>query len=311
MQGNILITGGAGTLGKAIIKRSVEENWDCRITIFSTDPVKHAKVTKQYPHINCIVGDIRDATTVFNAMAGRDIVIHAAAVKEIPTSEWNPIDTFQINVEGSINVCNAAISHHIPLVIGISTDKACHPANAYGATKYLMEKSFQEFSRLGLSTRFNLVRYGNVLESSAAVIEDWERTVPEGRPIRITDPEMTRFWISPSQAVDIVVSSQRMESGVILVSKMPSLSISKLAEYVLEPGYEVQRIPMRAGEKMHETLLTVEEGSFAVESDDYFFLRPTTSWRNGNGNEYPILPPYSSDIAPELTETELAELLGN
>jgi UDP-N-acetylglucosamine 4,6-dehydratase len=256
-----------------------------------------------YPWVHSVVGDIRDPITVYNAMAGKDIVVHMAAVKEIPTSEVNSVDTFQINVEGSMNVASAAIQHGIEHVIGISTDKVCHPANAYGATKYLMEKAFQEYSRLGLPTHFHLVRYGNVLESSASVLEAWKRAAANGEPIKVTDPDMTRFWISPAQAVDLVEACIRLSSGMILIPKMKALSIGKLAEYTVG-DVEFERIPLRPGEKIHETLLTVEETFYASESGEYFFLRPTTCPREDVGIEV-----YSSDIAPEMSKEELEALL--
>lgn len=308
LSGKILITGGAGTLGREIIRRATENQWDCDITILSTDAVKHFYVKSLWPQVHSVIGDIRDSTTVYNAMAGKDIVIHAAAVKHIPDSEWNSIDTFQINVEGSLNICNAALQHGTPHVLGISTDKVCHPANAYGATKYLMEKTFQEFSRLGLPTQFHLVRYGNVLESTASVIEVWKKAVLEGKPIKVTDPRMTRFYISPKQAVDLVVAAMELESGNILIPKMKSLSVAKLAEYTLEE-YEVQEVPIRPGEKMHETLLTIEECRNVLPKDGSFILHPTTS---GFVNPYHIgMSPYTSENAEELTREELATLLAN
>lgn len=306
---NILITGGAGTLGQAIIRRSVEEDWGSKITIYSTDPVKHANVKHRYPFVNTVVGDVRDPITLYNAMAGKDIVIHAAAVKEIPTSEYNSVDCFQINVEGSLNVANAAIQHGTPHVIAISTDKACHAANAYGSTKYLMEKNFQEYARLGVSTKFHLVRYGNVLDSSASVLQVWRRAFENGEPIRITNPSMTRFWMSPKMAVDVVVKCIFLQSGNILIPKMKSLTIQKLAEYILGESIEgrMEAMPMRPGEKIHETLLTIEEGDFSEEGNEYFYLYPSTGERiNGSRNV-----PYSSDMAPHLTKEELMELLEN
>jgi UDP-N-acetylglucosamine 4,6-dehydratase/5-epimerase len=308
---SILITGGAGTLGKAIIARAHRENWGSKITIFSTDPTKHLIVKKRYPDVNCVVGDIRDETTVFNAMAGKEIVIHAAAVKEIPASEYNSIDAYQINVQGSLNVANAAIMHGVEHVLGISTDKACSPANAYGATKMLMEKNFQEFAIRGFPTQFHLVRYGNVLESSASVLEHWAKAAERGEPLTITDPNMTRFWLSPNQAVDYVIESMEVPFGRIFVPRMPALSIGKLAEYMTTEGYPVKVIGLRPGEKMHETLVTVEEMKRAYHFLEFFVVEPsvgeyhdpeTTKYEHGH---------FSSDLADELTKEKLMELLKN
>ena len=304
----ILITGGAGTLGKEIIRHAVENEWGCHITIFSRDTIKHQLIRQKYPQVHSVIGDVRDATTLYNAMSGKDIVIHAAAVKHIPVSEVNPTDTYGINVEGSTNVLNAAMLHGTPQVIGISTDKVCHAANAYGATKYLMEKAFAEYSRLGLPTRFGLVRYGNVLESTGSVIEAWKHSLERGEAIKITDPAMTRFFISPRQAVQIITDSiaANTPSGHILIPKMKALSIGKLAEYTLGE-YESERIPLRPGEKIHETLLTVEECEYAIETSEYFVLRPTTAGMV----ESQISEPYASNTAPELTRDELMDLLRN
>ena len=305
----LLLTGGAGTLGTEIIRRAHEGQWGCHITIFSRDTFKHHAIKRKYPHVHSIIGDIRDSVTLYNAMAGKEIVIHGAAVKVIPDSEMNSIDTFEVNVSGSINVLQAAAYHNTPQVIGISTDKACHPANAYGSTKHLMEKAFQEFARYGYSTRFGLVRYGNVLESNGSVIEAWKKLQAQGKPIKITHPAMTRFWISPRQAVQIIVDnlSAQIPSGHILIPKMKALSVGKLAEYTLEPGYESERIPMRPGEKLHETLLTVEECDYAEQTEDYYILRPTTE----RMVDEPIYAPFSSDVAPELSQAELLELIRN
>lgn len=324
LQGKILITGGAGTLGKAIIKRAVEEKWDCHITIFSTDAVKHARVRKEYPNVQSVIGDIRQYETLYAAMTGKDLVIHAAAVKEIPTSEYNSIDTIQVNVDGSLNVAMAAAVLHTPDVLAISTDKACHAANAYGASKYMMEKVWQEYSRLGLPTNYHLVRYGNVIESTASVLDAWNRAVEENQPVKITKKEMTRFWLSPSQAVDYVINSLQFPSGYIYIPMMPALSIGKLLEYTVGEYDNIQYIPLRPGEKIHETLLTVDEIPMAHmdwnegvrESTrgknphqygyDYFILPPTTT------EIFPYLvsdKPYTSDTARELSKGELEELL--
>lgn len=308
LKGKILITGGAGTLGRAIIKRAVEKDWDCDITIFSTDPVKHARVKKQYPQVQSLIGDIRQYETLYAAMTGKDIVIHAAAVKEIPTGEYNSIDTFQINVEGSVNVAMAAAQLNTPHVLAISTDKACHAANAYGSTKYLMEKIWQEYARMGLPTKYHLVRYGNVIESSASVLENWRRAVANGEAVKITNPNMTRFWLSPSQAVAHVITSLNFNPGMIYIPRMPGLSIGKLLEYTVGKYDKVETIPLRPGEKMNETLLTLEETDFALSLPDGWGLAPTTSERFG-WKEEELKTPYTSDVAKQLTKEELEELL--
>lgn len=306
IQGKILITGGAGYLGKAIIKRATEEHWDCDITIFSTDVVKHLRIINEYQQVHSVIGDIRDSDTLWNAMTGKDVVIHAAAVKHIDISEYNSIDTFDVNVNGSLNVLRCAAQLGIPQVVGISTDKACHSANAYGASKYAMEKMFQEFSRLGLQTKFTLVRYGNVLDSTASVLTAWRRAVENGLAIKITDPDMTRFWLSPKQAVTYIIEAIMIKTGYIYIPKLPGLSIGKLAEYIVG-SVEIEDIPVRPGEKKHETLLTVEELEFADTYSGYYNLAPTTVPRTPN---YTNLP-YTSDKAHQLTKEELMALLND
>lgn len=304
---NIFITGGAGTLGRAIARRRKQEGWTGRFTVYSRDEHKHAYMRRLFPDVNYVQGDIRNLETLKLAMVGHDVVIHAGACKVIPVSEFQSIDTIDINVYGSQNVCIAARETKVVHVLGISTDKACHPANAYGASKYLMEKVFQEYARSEDVTQYHLVRYGNVLESTGSVVEMWKTALYNAEPIRITDPEMTRFWLSPSQAVDYVINSLDVYNGQIYIPKMPALSIGKLLEYTLgDQKYEIARVPLRPGEKLHETLLTIEEGSYVAyieNGTDAYILNPST------GEKASPFPPYSSYIARELTEEELGELL--
>lgn len=306
---DIISLGGSGTLGVAIAERRKREGWTGKFSVYSTDSHKHQLMKRVYPDVNFIQGDIRNPETLFNAMVGHDVVLHLAAAKVIPVSEFYSLDTVDVNVNGSINVCVQAINAGIKHVLGISTDKSAHPANTYGATKLLMEKIFQEYSRVENNTQFHLVRYGNVLESTGSVIESWKNSVERGEPIKITDPDMTRFWLSPQQAVDLVIASLEQSSGHIYIPKAKTLSIGKLADYVLIDGYQSERVPLRPGEKMRETLLTVEEVKNAFIEDDYFLLQPSTS------EALPYRPdkaePYTSDTAPELTRSELMELLKN
>lgn len=306
LEGKVFITGGAGTLGRAIIKRATEENWPCDITVYSTDAMKHLKLKRDYPKVKCLVGDVRSYETLKHAITGHDIVIHGAAVKHIPVSEINSIDTFDVNVNGSMNVAEACLQAGVKQCIAISTDKACHPANAYGATKYLMEKVFQEYARTQDLVSFHLVRYGNVLESTGSVIEVWKNQIARGEPIRITDPDMTRFWLSPAQAVEYVLQALGEGSGNIFVAKMKSLDIKTLALYTLGEEVPFELIPLRPGEKIHETLLMEDELRHTYDFVDYFSVLPTVTGDRTDGME---IMPYSSDMAPRLTQEELEELL--
>jgi len=311
---NIFVTGGAGTLGKAIARRRKEDGWAGGMTVYSRDNHKHQMMKKEYPDLRYVQGDIRSYDLLFNAMAGHDVVIHAAACKVIPDSEFSSIDTFDINVSGSINVFSAARELKIKHVLAISTDKACHPANAYGASKLMMEKAAQEYARVaGFETNYHLVRYGNVLESNGSVVEAWKNAVERGETIKITDPEMTRFWLSPRQAVDYVVEALKFNTGMIYVPKMPALSIQKLAQYIIDPGDDPgaliwEKIPLRPGEKKHETLLTEEERAYCYDTHDMFYIiQPTTNERFP-ASERPVIP-FSSDVAQDLTQGELMDLL--
>lgn len=303
LEGKVLITGGAGTLGKAIIKKAID--WPCDITIYSTDAMKHALIRKEFPHVRSVIGDIRSPDALYNAVAGHDIVIHGAAVKHIPVSEQNCMDTYDINVNGSINVALACVQLGVKECIAISTDKACHAANAYGSTKYMMEKVIQEISRNQEVTNFHLVRYGNVLESTGSVIEIWKNLIAQGKPIGITDPNMTRFWLSPSQAVDYVLLSLMDEYDTVTIPKMKSLSIGKLAEYTVGEA-EVVRLSLRPGEKIHETLLTKDELRHAEDMGGYFRLWPSVM---PEIEPREVEEPYTSYNAPEMTKEELLELL--
>ena len=301
---NILVTGGAGTLGHAIARKRKQAGWTGHLTVYSTDSHKHEVMKRQYPDVSYIQGDIRNPDTLYNAMCGHDVVIHAAASKIIPVSEVYSIDTFDVNVNGSQCVFSTALRAQIKHVIAISTDKACHAANAYGASKYLMEKMCQEYARQDFPTQFHLVRFGNVLESNGSVIEAWKQAVSRGEKIKITDPTMTRFWLSPSQAVEYVIKALDCPSGCIYIPRVPALCIGELAEFTVGMDIEDERTLIRPGEKMHETLLTEEEGWYALQSEEAFLLAPNTA-----GRFTTAVPPYSSDMAPKLTREELEKLL--
>lgn len=304
-EASLFVTGGAGTLGRAIAARRKKEGWTGRFTAYSRHTHILEQLKREFPDVNIVQGDILNRDTLYNAMVGHDVVIHAGAVKVIPVSEEQSIDTINVNVLGSLNVCQMARLAGVEHVLGISTDKACHPANAYGATKYLMEKTFQEFSRVNLPTQFHLVRYGNVLESNGSVVQTWKAAVARGEAIKMTNPNMTRFWISPSQAVDYVIQALQYDSGCIYIPKMKALSIGRLAEYTVG-DVKIERVPLRAGEKIHETLLTQEEGWYALTEGKFFLLYPTTHKKFGAAKE-----PYTSQYAPELTRDELTEMLAN
>lgn len=301
---NLWVSGGAGTWGKALAARRKREGWTGKMTVFSTDTTKHTRMRRDFPDIHYVCGDIRNYESVFNSMVGADYVVHLAAVKVIPVSEHNVLDTIDVNVNGSSVVANAAMQAGIEKVIGVSTDKAAHPANMYGATKKLMEGIFCEYDFLQTPTEYFLTRSGNVLESTGSVIEAWRNAVQRGEPIQMTDPAMTRYYLSPAQSIQVIIDALELNmSGHIIVPKMPSLSTGRLAEYVVG-NHPVTRVPIRPGEKLHEELVTIEETDRTVETEKYFIIGPST----GKKVERPSNP-YSSDIAPELTRDELMALL--
>lgn len=304
MKGNILITGGTGTLGQAIVARAGREDWDCRITIYSRDEMKQQAMKRKFPDCRYAIGDVADYDTLERVMVGHDTVLHLAAFKHIPAGEMNLAGLFSTNLTGSLNVVKAAQRTGVERVLGIGTDKGCHAVNAYGMTKALMERFFQEANRAKL-TRFHLVRLGNVLTSTGSVIPAWREQAERGEPLKVTDPEMTRFWLSIGQAVAFSLAALATEPGVVVIPKLPGLRMKQMAEYLF-PGQPQVTIGLRPGEKKHEELLTVEEAPFAKSGGDRFHLYPIT----GKANALPDSTcGYRSDQVQQLTRGELLAML--
>lgn len=266
---NILITGGSGTLGQAIVRTAIAENWNAQFTIFSRSELGQAIMRQKYPDCRYIIGDVRDAQRVSDAIAGHDVVIHAAAMKRIPECEAQPAECYQTNVLGSANVIRACLQHNITQCIGISTDKACQAITAYGASKLLMEKLF--LATPAYSTGFVLCRYGNVVASRGSVIPLWRKQVEQGQPITLTDPEMTRFFMAESDAVETIKVAARQSHGTITVPIMRSLKIKRLADR-LYPDHPQEVIGLRSTEKMHEDLIGYDESASAIKGDKYNFI---------------------------------------
>lgn len=297
---NIFLTGGSGTLGTAF----VGANSDDHITIFSRDPMKQMKLKAKYPDVHCVIGDVRDDYALIRAMAGHNLVVHAAAMKHIPQAEHDPDACYEINVQGSRNVLDAALKHSIKDVVLISTDKACHPVNVYGCTKMMMERLAFSYVDAGLNVY--IPRYGNVIDSTGSVLRVWKKQVTEGKSITITDPKMTRFWLTPQQAVDVIMESMNYPNK-IYVPKLPALNILKFAQYVIGCNdFEHETIGLRPGEKIHEELMTLEESAYASQWMDKAFIIRNMTERRGSQTMA-----YSSD-APirELSHEEALEMLG-
>lgn len=297
LQGNILITGGSGTLGQAIIRRAEAEGWDCRFTVYSRGENLQAQMRAAFPRVRYVLGDVRDADRLAVAMAGHDIVIHAAAMKRIPEAEAQPSECHATNVQGSLNVARAAARAGVARVVGVSTDKACAATTAYGASKLAMEKIFQAQPAGG--PIFTLVRYGNVVASRGSVIPIWRQQAAAGLPLTITDRRMTRFWMSVDEAVDLVLSGldpYYLSHGEILVKKMRALPVAELAE-IIAPGHPIKEIGLRSDEKIHEDLVHPGEAAFSMGS--LFLIGP----RGERGQT------YRSDTAPRLTPDQFLVML--
>lgn len=300
--GNVFITGGTGTLGKAFVRRAQE--WGCDITVFSRDPMKQAWMERRYPFVRYVTGDVRDYETLYLAMVGHNTVIHAAAQKHIPVGERNPQDTHSTNVTGSLNVAMASIAAGVSNLIGISTDKVVNAANVYGATKLLMERLYREISRGATHTKFTLCRYGNVLGSNGSVLEVWRRQFDEGEVITLTDPDMTRFWISEDDAVNLILAALNAPHNTIVIPQAKSLRMGDLADY-LYPEVETKVIGRRPGEKTHETLLSAGERQVASVYHDMFYLPPGPPPVPSG----PDAHDYTSQNAERLTRNELLAML--
>ncbi len=277
----ILITGGTGSFGKTCIKKLLSENKPKTVRIFSRDELKQWEMQREFnndPRLRFLIGDVRDAVRVKRATEGVDVVIHAAAMKQVPACEYNPMEAIKTNVDGAMNVINACLDNDVPKVIALSTDKAASPVNLYGATKLCSDRLFiQSNSYRGpkRKTIFSVVRYGNVMGSRGSVIPLFRKQKKEGK-LTITDERMTRFWITLPQAVDLVLTSlEIMQGGEMFVPKIPSMKIVDLAKTIAPEAF-CRVIGIRPGEKLHECLVTKEEGRTAYEMKDrYIVLSPS------------------------------------
>lgn len=301
IKGKVLLTGGTGSLGVAILTRAVKRNWPAEFTVFSRDEVKHSELRGKFPDFRFMLGDVTDPDSLRDAMRGQDMVIHAAAYKQVPTAEVNAFAAVKVNVLGSLNIARLAVDLGVKRVIGISTDKACAPVNLYGETKAVMEKLFQQAGMLG-ETQFNLCRYGNVLGSRGSVIPLFERQKAAGGPITFTDPDMTRFWLSLRDAVTLVELAARDPlPGSITVPKAHASTMRVLAE-AIAPGVPTKTLGIRPGEKMHEQLIHRGESMHTYGEGEYFAIRPAFTQERGN---LPFGYEYSSDMARQLTPAEI------
>lgn len=283
----ILITGGTGSFGQKFTEVALREHNPKVIRIFSRGELLQDQMRQKFGddgRLRFFIGDVRDRERLYRAMNGVDVVVHAAALKQVPTCEYNPIEAIGTNIDGAANVIDAAIDNGVEKVITISTDKAVHPVNLYGATKLVAEKLFIQGNAYatGRKTKFSCVRYGNVVGSRGSVVPLFLKQ-KEGGVITITDERMTRFWITLEHGVRFVIDCiSKMQGGEIFVPKIPSMKITELAD-VIAPEAERQLAGIRPGEKIHEILLTEEEARHAKEFDNYFVIEPEFPfWGRGN-----------------------------
>ena len=277
----ILITGGTGSFGRKFTETVISRFKPRKVIVFSRDELKQSEMHRQFPekNIRYLIGDVRDLDRLRRAMHGVDIVVHAAAMKQVPACEYNPFEAVRTNVIGGANVIEAAIDEGVKNVLAISTDKAVNPVNLYGATKLCAEKLFVQgnsYSGHG-GTRFSCARYGNVVGSRGSVIPLFIEQRQTG-VITVTDERMTRFWITLQQGVDFVIQCiATMEGGEIFVPKIPSMHILELVK-AIAPDCKIQYTGIRAGEKVHEVLVSEDESHGTLEHDTFYMIPPQHPW---------------------------------
>lgn len=275
----ILVTGGAGSFGKRFVKTVCKRYDPKKVIVYSRDEAKHFELQAEFtaPSLRMFIGDVRDASRLNQAMRGVDFVVHAAALKQVPAAEYNPMECLKTNVHGAENVINAALANDVPKIVALSTDKAANPINLYGASKLAADKLFVAGNNVsgGHPTRFSVVRYGNVVGSRGSVVPFFKRRLEQGRELPITDEKMTRFWITLQQGVDFVLRSfERMQGGEIFVPKLPSMRILDLVA-ALDPRAPTRMIGIRPGEKLQEVLCPADDSHLVLEFDDHYVIRPS------------------------------------
>lgn len=280
---SILITGGTGSFGRQFVRTILERHKPHRVVVFSRDELKQYEMQQDFsaPCMRYFIGDVRDRDRLAVAMRGVDYVIHAAALKQVPAAEYNPMECIKTNIHGAENVIHAALEANVTRVIALSTDKAANPINLYGATKLASDKLFVAANNMagGHSTRFAVVRYGNVVGSRGSVVPLFSKLLAEGASeLPITDARMTRFWITLPEAVDFVEKSfRRMQGGEIFIPRIPSARVTDLAE-AMAPGLPIRIIGIRPGEKLHEVMCPSDDSHLTLEFADHYVIRPTITF---------------------------------
>lgn len=309
---SILITGGTGSFGNAFLARVLAAHNPARIAIYSRDELKQYEMKQTYgddPRLRFFIGDIRDRERLEMAMHGVDYVVHAAALKQVDTAEYNPMEYVKTNILGSENVMLAATKAGVKMVVVLSTDKASSPANLYGATKLTADKLFisGNYYSYARGIKFAVVRYGNVMGSRGSVIPFFQRLAETGEPLPITDFRMTRFWITLSQSVDFVIDSvAQMDGGELYVPRIPSMRVTDLA-HAIAPGADLIEVGIRPGEKLHEEIISIEDARRAIRLRDRYVVAPTLAewtFKVPEGTAVAENFAYTSDANDEWLSTE-------
>jgi UDP-N-acetylglucosamine 4,6-dehydratase len=309
---SVLVTGGTGSFGNAFVRHALDAGAR-RVVVFSRDELKQYEMRATFgddPRLRWFLGDVRDRLRLIRALHGVDLVVHAAALKQVDTAEYNPFEFVRTNIEGSQNVIDAAIDSGVPKVVALSTDKASSPINLYGATKLCADRLFigANHYAAGYGTRFSVVRYGNVLGSRGSVVPLFRRLAAEGKPLPVTDLRMTRFWITLDQAVQFVVdSAEQMQGGELYVPRIPSVRLPDLAE-AIAPGADLVDVGIRPGEKLHEEMIAPDDARRTFRADDRYVVMPyLQQWRE---KEPAVGEPvedgfaYRSDTNPDFLDVD-------
>lgn len=285
----IFITGGTGSFGKKYVKTILDRWQPEKIIIYSRDELKQFEMQQEFNHpcMRYFIGDVRDGERLKTATEGVDYIIHAAALKQVPAAEYNPMECIKTNVHGAENVINAAIANNVDKVIALSTDKAANPINLYGATKLASDKLFVAANNMvgTRRTSFAVVRYGNVVGSRGSVVPFFKKLIDQGaEELPITHEKMTRFWITLQDGVDFVLKNfTRMQGGEIFVPKIPSIKITDLAT-AMAPNLKQKIIGIRPGEKLNEIMCPADDSHLTIEFNDHFTIMPTIEFHGKNPN---------------------------
>ena len=323
---SILVTGGTGSFGKKFVEIALKKYKKInRLIVFSRDELKQSEMSqiykgKKFENIRFFLGDVRDKERLIRASRDMDIIVHAAALKQVPVAEYNPMEFIKTNIIGASNIIEAAITCNVKKVIALSTDKAASPLNLYGASKLCADKLFIAANHYagGRNVKFSVVRYGNVMGSRGSVVPFWQKMIDQGATmLPVTDQRMTRFWITLPRGVQFVLDGlERMIGGEVFVPKLPSINIVDLARCML-PDCEIQDVGIRPGEKLHEVMVPMDDARNTIEFDDHYVIEPNFQFwdrkgfseQNG-GKAVPDDFEYNSGTNPwVMTADELRELL--